>query len=182
LGLASARRLVEGSGGVITCESTLGVGTSFTIWLPAYLSPEESRTTVAASVGEATRWTATVLLCEDDAHLRRLARQVLARHGFDILETVSAEDALETRSRYDGHIDVLVTDVVLPEMSGPELAQRLQGDEGDLLVVIMSGTASPDVISHLRPGSATFLAKPFRPSALVDEVVGLLARRRAALA
>lgn len=181
LGLASARRLVQDSGGVITCSSELGVGTSFTIWLPALRESEAADQAVVAPVAaERPRIAATILLCEDDAGLRRLARQVLSRHGFDVLETVSAEDALETRERYEGRVDLLVTDVVLPEMQGTELAERLQSRDRDLLVVVMSGTASPDVIEGLIQGSATFLPKPFKPSALVDEVIGLLSRHRVA--
>ncbi len=178
LGLASARRLVLDSGGVITCSSTLGEGTAFTIWLPAQVESDRSApATDVPVVSERPRIPATILLCEDDAALRRLARQVLARHGFEVLECVSAEDALETRERFGARIDMLVTDVVLPEMDGPELARRLQGEQPDLVVVVMSGTASPDAVAGLRQNSASFLAKPFKPSALVDEVIGLLSRR-----
>jgi DNA-binding NtrC family response regulator len=102
---------------------------------------------------------------------------VLTRNGFVVLEAVSAEDALDVYSRFAEHIDVLLSDVVLPEMAGPELAAQLQSAQPDLLVVMMSGTASSDVITHLREGSAVFLAKPFKPSELVDQVISLLSRR-----
>jgi CheY-like chemotaxis protein len=181
LGLASARRLVERSGGVITCASALGAGTTFSIWLP--VTPDDrspvSRdgvTTPSPSPVRA-RVNANILLCEDDPGLRRLALQVLTRNGFVVLEAVSAEDALDVYSRFDEHIDVLLSDVVLPEMAGPELAAQLQSVQADLLVVMMSGTASSDVIAHLREGSAVFLAKPFKPSELVDQVISLLSRR-----
>jgi CheY-like chemotaxis protein len=181
LGLASARRLVEESAGVITCASQLGEGTTFTIWLPTQETgvpgvrgdPAAAPTMTRARA----RISATILLCEDDSGLRRLALQVLQRNGFVVLEAVSAEDALEIRARYREPIDLLLSDVVLPEMTGPQLASRLQGEEPELLVVLMSGTASPDVIEGLVPGSATFVPKPFKPSALVDEVMSLLSRR-----
>jgi two-component system cell cycle sensor histidine kinase/response regulator CckA len=119
----------------------------------------------------------TVLLCDDDPGIRRLASQVLQRNGFNVLEAVSAEDALEMRSRYPEMIDLLVSDVVLPGMSGPELAAQLQDEQPELLVLLISGTASPEVTRELREGSAAFVAKPFRPSELVDQVVALLSHR-----
>ena len=178
LGLASARRLVEDSGGVITCTSALGAGTTFTIWLPAQDSrePEALSAPVSSDPRTRARMSGTILLCEDDPGLRRLALQVLQRNGFVVLEAVSAEDALEIRERYDQPIDLLLSDVVLPEMSGEQLAARLQREQPALLVVMMSGTASAEVIAGLIPGSATFIAKPFKPSALVDEVISLLSR------
>ena len=192
LGLASARRLVEESGGVITCDSVLGVGTTFTVWLPAHDAPEridtddrggEARGDALAGEHATPRPRArestsgTVLLCEDDDALRRLALRALQRNGLNVLEAVSGEDALDFLTRFDGAIDVLVSDVVLPEMTGQELAERLQRDRPDLLVVLMSGTASPEVIDGLVSGSATFVAKPFRPSELIDTVLALLRRR-----
>lgn len=181
LGLASARRLVENSAGVIDCTSRLGVGTTFTIWLPAQtiddavptIAPDSTPTPVTARA----RMSGTVLLCEDDPGLRRLALQVLQRNGFVVLETASAQEALDANASFDGVIDLLLSDVVLGGMTGPELAARLQRDQPQLLVVMMSGTASPDVIVELREGSAIFMAKPFRPSELVDQVMGLLSRR-----
>ncbi len=180
LGLASARRLVEGSGGIITCTSALGAGTTFTIWLPvtedqSSVSVDDIETPAPSPVR--ARMNANILLCEDDPGLRRLALQVLTRNGFVVLEAVSAEDALDVYSRFAEHIDVLLSDVVLPEMAGPDLAAQLQSAQPDLLVVMMSGTASSDVITHLREGSAVFLAKPFKPSELVDQVISLLSRR-----
>jgi signal transduction histidine kinase/ActR/RegA family two-component response regulator len=189
LGLASARRLVEESAGVINCSSRLGAGTTFTIWLPAFAVDDDPAVHELDDTGmdrDASARTSraplsgTILLCEDDAGLRRLALQVLRRNGFDVLETASAEEALEQRSAYGDTIDLLVSDVVLPLMAGSELAAQLQEEQPSLRVLLMSGTATDDVISHLREGSATFLAKPFRPSQLVDAVVSLLSRRAVA--
>lgn len=181
LGLASARRLVEDSGGIITCDSQLGVGTNFTIWLPA---PSASLSEVVdvpnpanAAPSPRARIAANILLVEDDPGLRRLALQVLQRNGFVVLEAATAEEALELHHRSREHLDLLVCDVVLPEMTGPALAGILQSEQPGLVVLMMSGTASPEVIDALAPGTAAFLAKPFKPSALVDEVIGLLSRR-----
>ena len=189
LGLASARRLVQESGGVITCTSRLGSGTTFKIWLPAFVASDDPTTQrvddqgssfgVASLVSPTARtpMSGTILLCEDDAGLRRLALQVLRRNGFEVIETATAEEALEQRAAHEATIDLLVSDVILPLMAGSELAARWQSEQPDFPVLLMSGTASLDVISHLTPGSASFLAKPFRPSELVDAVVSLLSRR-----
>ncbi len=187
LGLASARRLVEESGGVITCDSVLDEGTTFTVWLPAHdVHSHVGGDDTGADGGHEgsssprTRHdvlAGTVLLCEDDDALRRLALHALQRRGLTILEAVSGEDALEILERYDGALDVLVSDIVLPEMTGRQLAQRLQRDRPELMVLLMSGTASSEVIEGLAQGSASFIAKPFRPSELVDNVTALLGRR-----
>ena len=187
LGLASARRLVEESDGVITCDSTLGEGTTFTVWLPSHDARQHADDDVVGGEGSqeetpSPRTTrdaiaGTVLLCEDDDALRRLARHALQRSGLSVLEAISAEDALEVLARYEGPLDLLVSDIVLPEMSGQQLAERLQGDRPDLMVVLMSGTASRDVIDLLVPGSAIFIAKPFRPSEFIDGVLTLLRKR-----
>nr|MBW4030980.1 response regulator [Acidobacteriota bacterium] len=183
LGLASARRLVEESGGVITCDSRVAGGTTFTVWLPIR-EPAAPTTGVDDAIDvEAPHrvprdpTSGTVLLCEDDDALRHLALRALRRNGLTVLEAVSGEEALEILTRFDGPIDVLVSDVVLPEMKGQQLAERLQRDRPDLMIALMSGTASPEVIDGLAPGSAVFIAKPFRPSELLDHVFGLLERR-----
>ena len=177
LGLASARRLVEESGGRITCASRPGVGTTFTVWLPAHTTDTDTEHPDQPPQRTKTRRSERVLLCEDDGALRHLASQVLRRHGFIVIEAISAEDALEVHARFSEPIDVLVSDVVLPLMTGDELARQLQSEQPDLLVVIMSGTASPDALAGLTPGSASFVAKPFKPSSLVDEITRLLATR-----
>jgi two-component system cell cycle sensor histidine kinase/response regulator CckA len=173
---------VQESAGAITCTSILGEGTSFTIYLPALV---EETFVMDADVTPPTptprspreKMSGTILLCEDDAGLRRLAVQVLRRNGFDVTEAESAEATLAARAKLEGRLDMLVSDVVLPEMAGPELAQLLQSDQPDLLVVLMSGTAQPNVIDALRKGTAAFLAKPFKPSELVDQVTELLTQR-----
>ena len=177
LGLASARRLVAESEGTIECVSRVGEGTRFDVWLPVAVdsdipAPDAPTPTPVARA----RIEATILLVEDDEGLRRLARQVLVRNGFVVHETVSAEDALDVASRTED-IDLLVTDVVLGGMEGTELAALLQRDRPDLVTVVVSGTAAPEDLAHLDASRTRFLAKPFRPSALVDEVVDLLDRR-----
>jgi two-component system cell cycle sensor histidine kinase/response regulator CckA len=175
LGLAAARRLVEGSGGAISCESELGVGTTFKILFPK--THEKVAEEPSAPIGERPRGSATVLVAEDDEDLRRLMVQVLSRNGYQVLAAETGERALEIVENYDGVLDLLVSDVVMSELSGPELAASLQLANPSLRVLLTSGTAQAAVLKDLLPGTSAFLAKPFPPSALIDQVHALLSRR-----
>jgi CheY-like chemotaxis protein len=175
LGLASARRLVESSGGAITVRSAPGAGTTFEVLFP--VTREAVVVELATAVPHRTRGYATILVAEDDEGLRRLMEHVLTRNGYQVLVAASGEAALERALGYEGPIDLLVSDVVLGGLSGPELARDLQRNRPGLMVLLTSGTSSSSVVDDLVPGSAAFLAKPFRPSALIDGVHDLLARR-----
>jgi two-component system cell cycle sensor histidine kinase/response regulator CckA len=178
MGLAAARRLVEGSHGSITCRSELGVGTDFEILLPTHgtsgeIAPErEQRHKIRAPQS------ATVLVAEDDADLRRLMVQVLERNGYRVIVTDSGESALAQSRSFEASIDILVSDVMMGELSGPDLAHTLQNERPLLRVLMTSGTADESVTDHLIEGTSAFLAKPFRPSEFIDRVHELLARER----
>jgi two-component system cell cycle sensor histidine kinase/response regulator CckA len=175
LGLAAARRLVEGSNGSITCTSELGLGTSFRILFPAaHVVLAESPPVI---VNERPRGTASVLVVDDDDGLRRMMVQVLSRNGYNVVAADSGEEALLRIGELDGDIDLLLSDVVMGELSGPELAASLQASSPTLRVLLTSGTSDESIVSGLVPGTAAFLAKPFRPSALIDKVHDLLSRR-----
>ncbi len=175
MGLAAARRLVEGSHGAIRATSEIGVGTSFEILLPALgsavLAPDARR--AVRAVG-----TVTVLVAEDDEDLRRLMAQILRHNGYNVLVAVSGESALEESQNFEGPIELLVSDVIMGSLSGSELAQTLQTHRPALRVLLTSGTADPSVTSHLTTGTSSFLPKPFRPSEFIDAVQELLARER----
>ncbi len=175
LGLAAARRLVEGSGGVIRCQSKLGVGTNFEIIFPT--TDEVVPETTSVAVAERPRGSATVLVAEDDDGLRQLMVRVLSRNGYQVLVAESGERALEVAGDYEGTIDLLVSDVVMLDVDGAELAAALQRTHPSLRVLMTSGTADASIVNHLTPGTAAFLAKPYRPSALIDQVHELLSRR-----
>jgi len=175
LGLPAAKRVVTESGGAIRVASTPGEGTRFVILLPAVDAPVEEPTDPAepAPVKES----GTVLLAEDEEGIRRLVARVLVHAGFDVVEADSAEAALELVRGGDLVVDLLVSDVVMGAMSGRELAETLQGADPDLQVVLVSGNVEKSVLDDLRAGSAAFLAKPFRPSELVEVVRELRGRR-----
>jgi PAS domain S-box-containing protein len=172
MGLAAARRLVESSRGAIAARSEVGVGTDFEILFPALgaaiLEPERHR--VVYDVG-----TATVLVAEDDDDLRRLMVQVLRRNGYEVLVTDSGEAALAASRSFESGIDLLVSDVMMGELSGPELASTLQSERPNLRVLLISGTANQSVTAHLDEDTSAFLSKPFRPSEFNDVVLTLLA-------
>lgn len=175
MGLAAARRLVEGSGGAIRCTSHPGEGAMFEILLPA----SREKATALAPVVQISRprGSATVLVAEDDEELRSLMVQVLQRSGYVILEANSAESALELAKATDTPIDLLVSDVVMEELTGPQLARLLQDDQPGIRVLLISGTADANVVDGLIDDTAAFMAKPFKPSQLVDQVHDLLVRR-----
>jgi two-component system cell cycle sensor histidine kinase/response regulator CckA len=175
LGLASARRLVEDSAGSIRCRSEVGAGTTFEIFLPA--ANQHAREEPLVEPAPMLHRPATILLAEDDDALRRLVVQALERDGYLVLESNSAELALELARDFDGIIDLLVSDVVMELISGNDLALALQASNPELGVVLMSGTADESILDGLVPGTSAFLAKPFRPSALMVQVHSLLALR-----
>jgi DNA-binding NtrC family response regulator len=123
------------------------------------------------------RGSATILLAEDDEALRQMMFQVLSRNGYTVVTAQSAEEALALSKTNGDVFDVLVSDVVMAEITGPELAATLQAEFPELRVLMTSGTADASVLSGLTAGTSSFLAKPFRPSQLIDEVHSLIARR-----
>lgn len=176
MGLASARRLVEESGGGIRCSSQVGEGTTFDIWLPSFAGPV-GETTVQLETPRA-RGDASVLIVEDDDGLRRLMSQVLRRNGYEVTDAESGERAIELAGQMTTPMDLLLSDVVMGEMTGRDLAFRLQSQWPDLRVLLVSGTADSTIADGLREGSSDFLPKPFKPSQLIDKVHQLLSRPR----
>jgi CheY-like chemotaxis protein len=117
------------------------------------------------------------VVVEDEAPVRSVARQVLERHGYTVLEAPSAEAALDIVTRYSGAIHLLLTDVVMPGLNGRELANRLAGLRPDARVIFMSGYTDDAVTRHgvLEPGSA-YVQKPFTPDAIARKVREVLDR------
>jgi PAS domain S-box-containing protein len=170
LGLATTYGIVRQSGGRIWVYSEPGRGTVFKIYLPRIGGPV---TPIEPSVASVGRLTGRVLLVEDEALLRELSSTVVARAGFEV-DAVPDPAAALAHVEAGGAYDVLVTDVVMPGMTGIELAQRLREREPGLRVVFMSGY-SEDVVGHAaEPIGRRFLAKPFTPDALLRAIDGVL--------
>jgi signal transduction histidine kinase/ActR/RegA family two-component response regulator len=170
LGLATVLGIVEQSGGVIRCESRPGEGTTFRIFLPAAVEPAPQAVRPGAIPGEPPKGTEVVLLVEDEEAVRKLARLVLERRGYTILEASTGRDGLALCESHEGAIDLLVTDVVMPELGGRELAERAVALRPGMKVMFMSGHTQDVVLKEgVRRGTA-FLQKPFTPSGLAQKV------------
>ena len=177
LGLASVYGIVRQSNGFITVESEPGAGSVFAMHFPAVrdVSPGAiaSGPPVSATIDAPGR--ETILLVEDEDAVRAIVSAVLRRDGYQVLEASRPRLAMEIFTERGGDIDLLLTDVVMPEMNGPALAQRLIGLRPELRVLFISGYA--DMASQPYPGNQNvgFLSKPFQASALTARVRQMLA-------
>jgi DNA-binding NtrC family response regulator len=117
---------------------------------------------------------AVILLVEDESMVREITGEVLSHAGYRVLETSNAKEALQVASRHEGRIDLLLTDIVMPEMNGADLAHRMLNQQPDLVTVFMSGYAEHDVLRHASFSSAIHIQKPFTVDALLSRVAEAL--------
>jgi CheY-like chemotaxis protein len=169
LGLATCYGIVSELNGKIDVWSEVGRGSVFTIYLPlAGSAPAELPGAPAQAPPRAEG--ETILVVEDDAGVRTLARTVLEDAGFVVLDARFGDEALWVADRHDGRIDLLLTDGVMPVMSGRELAERFSGLHPGVKVVYMSGFERETALAGDPSAEHAFLAKPFTPEALVTTV------------
>jgi CheY-like chemotaxis protein len=170
LGLATVYGIVKQSGGYISVESTPGAGTTFVVSLP-YTPGERAASTPEAPVVASARGSETILFVEDQQEVRDVVRRALESRGYNVLEADGGEAALDLMARHDGPIHLLLTDVVMPAMSGRELARVVAERSPSVRVLYMSGYTG-DAISRggvLEQG-IDFIRKPFVPDQLAARV------------
>ena len=175
LAMATVYSIVKQAGGDIAVRSAPNQGTAFTVYLPCVSeAPEETDAGAPTAAGEATK--GTVLVAEDEDAVRALARQVLVREGYTVIVASDGEQALRSAERHAGRIDLLLTDVIMPGLNGPDLAEKLLAARPGTKVLFMSGHAG-DALDRfgLRREKVPFLPKPFTPEILlrcVRETIG----------
>ncbi len=160
LGLATVYGILRQAGGAITVDTEVGRGTTFHLLLPAVLETPGRRESSAISA--APRGTETLLLAEDEPGVRDLARMLLTALGYTVLVAASGSDVLRVEAAYDGPIDLLVTDVVMPDLGGRALVDRIRARRPGTKVLYMSGYMDDAVIRHgVETSQDRFIQKPF---------------------
>jgi CheY-like chemotaxis protein len=170
LGLPTVLGIVEQSGGFIRCESAPGRGTTFKIFLPAVAEGLESGAERMEALASAPKGSEVVLIVEDEPAIRTLARVILEELGYLVLDACNGLEGLAHCRTHQGPIDLLLTDVLMPELNGRELAEGALAVRPDLKIMFMSGHTQDVLVKEgVRNGSA-FLQKPFTPAALAQTV------------
>ena len=175
LGLATVYGIVQQSGGHIWVYSEVGSGTIFKIYLPSAEHKIAEKTATEAERAIARREGRVILLVEDDEIMLSLTRKLLEQNGYLVLEAREGKSAIDVMEAHHGTIDVLLTDVVMRGMSGPELVAKVIASHPETKVVYMSGYTGELIAQHERTQGIPLLEKPFTRTALfhlLDEVLG----------
>jgi signal transduction histidine kinase len=171
LGLFTVYGIVKQAGGELIADSEPGAGTTFTIYFPQVVeAPAGVQDTATETTPLPRGGGETVLLVEDEPAIRALVGDVLRQHGYNVLEARHGVEALMTSAHHMEPIQLLITDVVMPQMRGDELAQRLMAERPDIKVLYMSGYTDDAALHHGLSERTAFLQKPFTPDKLVVKV------------
>jgi PAS domain S-box-containing protein len=171
LGLSTVYGIVNQSGGHLWVYSEVGRGTTFKIYLPRVDEVTEMNDVRETTLAVLPQGQETVLLTEDEEQVRHMIRMILEMSGYRVLEADSGDEALAIYKQHDGQIDLVMTDVVMPQMSGRELAQRVEILHPGIKVLYMSGYTDDAIVHHgLLDQEIAFLQKPFTPDVLMRKV------------
>jgi PAS domain S-box-containing protein len=175
LGLSAVYGIVKQSGGSVWVYSEVGRITTFNVFLPRV---EETETLHAAPAQKPLpRGSETILLVEDEALVRSLAKRILEVNGYRVFEASNGEEALRLCRQYEGRIDLMITDIEMPLVSGRELAERVAPLEPGMRVLFVSGRKDEAVLRHgVLSAGVPFLEKPYTPSSLLHKMKEVLAR------
>jgi two-component system, cell cycle sensor histidine kinase and response regulator CckA len=169
LGLATVYGIVQQSRGHIAVSSEIGAGTTFEIYLPSL--DKSVALPAQRQVGAAPMGHGTILLVEDEAPLRVLAAETLKRLGYNVLHAGNGLEALAVADQHSGKIDVVVTDIVMPRMGGPELVEKLRQKRDGFAVIFMSGYTDAAALENAEIGSGSILlSKPFSNELLAQKI------------
>jgi len=177
LGLSTVYGAVKQGGGYITVESTPGAGTTVTTYWPTVDEPVESAAAGAWPVNT-LQGTETILLVDDETGVRELIRRVLEGHGYKVLQARDVGDAMAIEETHRGPIHLLLSDIIMPGLNGPDLAQRIVRRRPAIKVLFVSGYTNREAMDvGLTSQSVSVLQKPFTPDTLATKVRERLDRR-----
>jgi len=175
LGLSTAHGIVSQSGGELSVESTEGLGTTFTMYLPA--APTVPTCDGSAHPNDATlcgRGSGVVLLVDDEAAVRYVATRILESAGYTVLVATDGPEAVTLFAQHRTSITLVITDMIMPTMTGTAVAAALRADDPHLPVMIMSGVADDAMASTLDGDPVVILRKPFTPEVLIRKTTEAL--------
>jgi two-component system, cell cycle sensor histidine kinase and response regulator CckA len=176
LGLATVYGIVKQSGGYIFADSPAAGGTSFAIYLPVSEGDEAAAIAARAEpapIARSVHWgSGTILLVEDEDVVRAVAERALVRAGYSVITAVDGEDGLNKFAENQG-IDLIISDVMMPEMDGPTMTARIREERGDVPVLFMSGYAEEQLRKSISLANVGFLPKPFAVAQLIEAVAAV---------